>query len=92
MNSQAQMIRIISLVWIFALLSGCSWMRGSYESPDVKLVKVDVVKARLLEQQFMLHFSIDNPNDFGYIIRGLMVFGYEVIGPKYVGTAVVAKG
>ena len=35
---------------------------------------------------------IDNPNDFGYIIRGLMVFGYEVIGPKYVGTAVVAKG
>lgn len=32
---------------------------------------------------------IDNPNDFGYIIRGLMVFGYEVIGPNYVGTAVV---
>lgn len=32
---------------------------------------------------------IDNPNDFGYIIRGLMVFGYNVIGPKYVGTAVV---
>ena len=31
---------------------------------------------------------IDNPNDFGYIIRGLMVFGYEVIGPNYVGTAV----
>lgn len=35
---------------------------------------------------------IDNPNDFGYIIRGLMVFGYEVIGPSYVGTAVVKKG
>jgi hypothetical protein len=32
---------------------------------------------------------IDNPNDFGYIIRGLMVFGYQVIGPNYVGTAVV---
>ena len=31
---------------------------------------------------------INNPNDFGYIIRGLMVFGYEVIGPNYVGTAV----
>ena len=31
---------------------------------------------------------IDNPNDFGYIIRGLMVYGYEVIGPSYVGTAV----
>jgi len=32
---------------------------------------------------------IDNPNDFGYIIRGLMVFGFEVIEPKYVGTAVI---
>jgi hypothetical protein len=35
---------------------------------------------------------IDNPNDFGYIIRGLMVFGYEVIGPAYVGTLVAKKG
>lgn len=35
---------------------------------------------------------IDNPNDFGYIIRGLMVFGYEVIGPNYIGTAVVKRG
>ena len=34
---------------------------------------------------------INNPNDFDYVIRGLMVFGYEVIGPKYVGAAVVRK-
>jgi hypothetical protein len=34
---------------------------------------------------------IDNPNDFGYLIRGLMVFGYEVIEPKYLGTAILAK-
>lgn len=34
---------------------------------------------------------IDNPTDFGYIIRGLMVFGYQVIGPNYVGTAVVKR-
>lgn len=32
---------------------------------------------------------IDNPNDFGYVIRGLMVFGFNVIEPKYVGCAVV---
>lgn len=32
---------------------------------------------------------IDNPTDFGYIIRGLMVFGFQTIGPTYVGTAVV---
>lgn len=34
---------------------------------------------------------IDNPNDFGYLIRGLMVYGYEVIEPQYLGTAIVAK-
>jgi hypothetical protein len=34
---------------------------------------------------------IDNPTDFGYIIRGLMVFGFEVIGPSYIGTAAVQK-
>jgi len=34
---------------------------------------------------------INNPNDFGYIVRGLMVFGFQTIGPKYVGTAVVRK-
>lgn len=34
---------------------------------------------------------IQNPNDFGYIVRGLMVFGFQVIGPKYVGTAVIKR-
>lgn len=34
---------------------------------------------------------IDNPNDFGYLIRGLMVYGFSVIEPSYVGTAVVAR-
>ncbi|MCY1429188.1 Late embryogenesis abundant protein [compost metagenome] len=71
MNNQAQIIRIISLVWIFGLLSGCSWMLGDFQSPEVKLVKVDVVKAKLLEQQFLLSFRIDNPNDFSLPVRGL---------------------
>jgi len=34
---------------------------------------------------------IDNPNDFGYLIRGLMVYGYEVVEPNYLGTAIVQK-
>jgi hypothetical protein len=34
---------------------------------------------------------IDNPNDFGYLVQGLMVFGYEVIEPSYVGTAVISR-
>lgn len=35
---------------------------------------------------------IDNPNDFGYLVQGLMVFGYEVVEPNYVGTAIVSRG
>lgn len=35
---------------------------------------------------------IDNPNDFGYLIQGLMVFGFEVIEGNYLGTACVKRG
>lgn len=35
---------------------------------------------------------INNPNDFGYIVRGLMVYGFEVIAPNYIGTAVIKRG
>ena len=74
MNYQAQMIRIITLImaWgVLSNLSGCSWMTGSFEDPDVKLLKVEVVKARLLEQEFVMRFRIDNPNDFSLPVRGL---------------------
>lgn len=30
---------------------------------------------------------ITNPSDFGYLVRGLMVYGYKVIEPNYVGLA-----
>ncbi len=35
---------------------------------------------------------INNPSDFGYIVRGLMVYGFEVIAPNYIGTAVITRG
>ena len=43
--------------------------------------------AQILENEM-----ITNPNDFGYIIRGLMVYGFQVINANVVGTAVVARG
>lgn len=72
---QAQTIRILSLLIVFGLfsgLSGCSsWMSGDFKDPDVRLIKVDVVKARLLEQHFTLRFRIDNPNSVSLPVRGL---------------------
>lgn len=75
MFSQAQMIRILSLMVFFGLcsaLSGCStWFSDDFKDPDVRLVKVDVVRAKLLEQRFVLRFRIDNPNDVSLPVRGL---------------------
>ena len=70
---QAQTIRILSLLMFFGLLSvlsGCS-SPGDLKSPEVRLVKVDVVKAKLLEQHFTLRFRIDNPNNFSLPVRGM---------------------
>jgi len=74
MPLQAQMIRIIGFVAILALglgLSGCSSMWSSFKDPAVHLLEVEVVKAKLLEQRFLLRFRIDNPNPASLTIRGL---------------------
>lgn len=34
---------------------------------------------------------IDNPSDFGYLVQGLMVYGFEAVEPSYIGTAVVSR-
>ena len=72
---QAQTIRILSLLMFFGLLcglGGCSsWSSGDFKDPEVRLVKVDVVKAKLLEQHFTLRFRIDNPNNISLPVRGL---------------------
>ncbi|WP_296255844.1 MULTISPECIES: LEA type 2 family protein [unclassified Pseudomonas] len=53
-------------------LSGCSsLLTGGAEDPEVKLLKVDVVKARLLKQDLKLRFRVDNPNDSSVLVRGL---------------------
>jgi LEA14-like dessication related protein len=53
-------------------IAGCStWLTGNYQDPDLHLVRVEVVKAKLLEQRFILHFRIDNPNDASLPVRSL---------------------
>ena len=53
-------------------LGGCaSWFSDDSVDPAVHLVKVEVVRAKLLEQKFILHFRIDNPNDSDLTVRGI---------------------
>ena len=53
-------------------LSGCaSWFDSDFREPEVHLVRVETVRARLLQQHFILHLRIDNPNDSDLQVRGL---------------------
>lgn len=64
--------RLLLLATLLALLAGCaSWGDDDWREPEVHLVKVETVKARLLEQEFILHLRIDNPNDSRLFIRNL---------------------
>lgn len=64
--------RTVLLLSLLGSLAGCStWFSSNFIDPDVSLSKVEVVKARLLEQQFLLRFRIDNPNDHSLPVRGL---------------------
>ena len=75
MCCQTPLARILSLLLTLGLLvslGGCSsWLTDDFRDPEVRLLKVDVVKAKLLEQKFVLRFRIDNPNDISLPIRGL---------------------
>ncbi|SMF39920.1 LEA14-like dessication related protein [Pseudomonas sp. LAIL14HWK12:I11] len=64
--------RVLLLGALLALLAGCaSWGGDDWREPEVHLVRVETVKARLLEQEFVLHLRVDNPNDSRLFIRSL---------------------
>lgn len=71
MARHMNMIKVLG-VCLMLNLTGCStWITGSFDDPEVKLVKVELVKARLLKQDFKVRFRVDNPNDSSLLVRGL---------------------
>ncbi|GFM85185.1 hypothetical protein PSCICO_05840 [Pseudomonas cichorii] len=78
MSIQAPITRTISLALLLLGLTGCSTWSSitSFQDPDVHLLKVQVVKARLTQQDFNLHFLVDNPNDSRLLVRG---FRYKLM-------------
>ncbi|HGM5580674.1 TPA: LEA type 2 family protein [Pseudomonas putida] len=64
--------RLLLLGLTLALLGGCAgWGGDDWREPEVHLVRVETVKARLHQQEFILHLRIDNPNDSRLFIRSL---------------------
>ncbi|WP_130904376.1 MULTISPECIES: LEA type 2 family protein [unclassified Pseudomonas] len=53
-------------------LGGCaSWFASDEPDPEVHLTRVEVVRAKLLEQRFVLHFRIDNRSENELTVRGM---------------------
>ena len=71
MLSQSRTFQVFTLMLILNLGGCASWFSDDSVDPAVHLVKVEVVRAKLLEQKFILHFRIDNPNDSDLTVRGL---------------------
>ncbi|WP_260956797.1 LEA type 2 family protein [Pseudomonas citri] len=71
MTHSSRWLRTVCLL-LFIGLGGCaSWWGEEAPDPQVHLVKVDVVRARLLEQKFILNFRVDNPGDSDLTVRSL---------------------
>ncbi len=65
--------RAVVLLGLLSGLAGCStWFSADFQDPRVQLTKVEIIKARLLEQQFLLRFRVDNPNQQSLPVRGLI--------------------
>ncbi|WP_060512682.1 LEA type 2 family protein [Pseudomonas sp. NBRC 111124] len=64
-------IRLLLLSTLLALLAGCASWGEDWREPELHLDQVETVKARLLQQEFVLHLRVDNPNDSRLFIRNL---------------------
>lgn len=79
MDSRTRITRTVLLMMVLTL-SGCaSWFGSGDKDPQVQLVRVELVKAKVLEQRFKLHFRVDNPNDSTLTVRGIRYAVY--LGP-----------
>src|SRR5687767_7826845 len=74
MRSRAPTSRIFGF-WLMSFLAGTavstSWAGEGFQPPVLELTQVDISKANLLEQDFILHFRISNPNESKLPVRGL---------------------
>lgn len=67
----ATLARLLLLNLLLSLGGCANWLDSDFREPEVHLVQVETVRARLLQQHFILHLRIDNPNDSALQVRGL---------------------
>ncbi len=57
-------MRLLILSLTFCLSACSSLFTADFRDPSIHLIRVEVVRAKMLEQRFNLFFRVDNPNDF----------------------------
>lgn len=73
-------MRVSAVLLLAFFTSSCStWFGRDFREPEVQLVNVELVYARLLEQEFLLEFRIDNPNEQSLPVRG-MTYNLDING------------
>jgi len=67
-----QILKVRSYVLALGLtllgLTGCQNTQG-FEPPQLRLVNVEVETVKLLEQKFILHLQVDNPNNLPFSLH-----------------------
>ncbi|MGI6409536.1 MAG: LEA type 2 family protein [Thiopseudomonas sp.] len=72
--------RHLLLFVLVTFLTGCStWFSRDFHEPEIQLTNIELVYARLLEQEFLLEFRIDNPNEHSLPVRG-MTYNLDING------------
>ena len=71
MISRRRVLHTLTLLLLLGLGGCASWFSDDEPEPEVHLVKVEVVRAKLMEQRFLLFFRVDNPRDSDLTVRGL---------------------
>jgi len=61
-------IFIAAQLLLLLLISGCK-NSEDFKQPQLRLVNIDVEEIKLLEQKFILHLQVDNPNNLPFTLH-----------------------
>jgi LEA14-like dessication related protein len=64
-------MRSVQLLFLAVALSGCALFLPKFQTPNLSIVDIEVVKANFLEQRLQVRMRVENPNDRSLPIQGL---------------------
>jgi LEA14-like dessication related protein len=75
-------VRIPAALALGLLLGACSSMLPRLEPPELQVVRIEVERADLLQQQLRVRMRVQNPNDRSLPVRGI-TYEMEVAGEPF---------